>query len=557
MSLPEHYAKMFSTKLASGEFPQEDVKCFCEADNYIPISDIDRYGIPYRICLCKECALLYANPRMTEEAFKKFYTEYYRLIYGRMGYDAVLCEKIGEGEIKHTPEYIRDFIYDIVDDLDMKRPKTVFDIGCGDGEILSAFGRDAVGVDYDKEMIENGRALGRNIIHGGIEKLEATGKKVDLIIMNHVLEHITNLKRDITRIRELLNDDGILYISVPGLYRWKREEIFQNAHTYQFNGNTLEYVMASCGFESVYLSEFIKSIWMKSNVADIKNQEEVRYIFDYLTNTTPLRLMPSIRVHCKFPLKDRKKNTEYVVSLGIPQITELINIHPDSDAIIISGGPSIDNYVEKIRQLQKEGAKIYSIERMYPWCLGHNIVPDYVITMDASDDVVEAFKKTHSDVTYILMSQCRPEVFDVLKDQKTYFFFVHQKGLDLGRICHDAGIKKMTCINSGGTVAIGALVVAATLGARNFHVFGFDCHINDGKYAKGIVGVGCINECIDVEIGKRIFKTTPAFHSFLQNFFTFYRVAKENKQLNDIRFYGDSMIKAASKINLSPDDEDV
>ncbi len=49
----------------------------------------------------------------------------------------------------------------------------------------------------------------------------------------------------------------------------------------------------------------------------------------------------------------------------------------------------INNYINKIKEMKNEGCVIISIDRMYKWCLDNGIIPDYVVAIDGSADVVE------------------------------------------------------------------------------------------------------------------------------------------------------------------------
>ena len=140
---------------------------------------------------------------------------------------------------------------------------------------------------------------------GGIDVLEKLDKKADLIIMNHVLEHMTDIEGDLKRVRDLLSDDGVLYVSVPGFYCYNKESIFQNAHNYQFTGNTLNYVMTTCGFSDYHLTEEIESVWHKHPPEDKKTRirDEYRSIETFLTDDK--FLVPNVRMGCKFSVTER------------------------------------------------------------------------------------------------------------------------------------------------------------------------------------------------------------------------------------------------------------
>ncbi|HDY67750.1 MAG TPA: DUF115 domain-containing protein [Candidatus Scalindua sp.] len=540
------HALEFNLKVKAGMYEKERVKCFCGSRQRNVLTEVDRYGIGYKLCLCLDCGVLYSNPRLTTESFKRFYETDYRNIYGDIG------------EAGDEDKSAKELIYNTIDNYELKKPKIVFEIGCGSGNILKQFkGCDCTGVDYDSEVIGKAGTKGVELLVGGIEILEGLEKKADLIIMNHVLEHVNDLEGDLKRIRDLLADDGILFIGVPGLYTWNLVYMCQNAHNYQFNSNTLYYVMHVCGFSDYYLDEGIQSVWHKAEFQDRKHsyKDEYKHIESYLLRKDDKHLMPPIRMNSKFELKECRANMKYTVSAGVPEITELVGVHPDSEAVIVCGGPSINDYAEKIKALQKSGAKIYSIERMYQWCLKNSIIPDYIVALDASNDVIESFVKIHKYTTHLIVSHVKSDVVDLLKGHKAYYYHLKQKGIDLSKIHNNKEVQRITLIHTGASVSLTCLNIAMTLGATNLHVFGFDCHLSGGDYANGITGVGDIQGVINMEIEDRVFKTTSQFHAFMLQFFEMYQVGKDRGMLKSMKVYGDSMAKAASKIDIDGDKE--
>ena len=549
ISLSAYHAMLFNLKVTSGAYSRDYVSCFCGSNNYTEITNKDRYGIDYTLCLCKDCGILYSNPRMTDESLELFYRHDYRDIYGDR-------DEVGEyADQVEGKDRIKKFIYETLGEYKMPLPKVIFELGCGVGSNLRPFLNDCecIGVDYDAGAIEIGKVRGLNLLVGGIDALEGLGKKADLIIMNHVLEHMTDIERDLKRVRDLLSDEGVLYVAVPGFYTWDKNSLFQNAHNYQFTGNTLDYVMRVCGFSDLHLDEQIVSLWHKSDFMTKENKfiNEHRTIETFLTKEK--FLMPNVRMSCKFTLTERRNNIKYAVASGIPEISELVNKHPDSDAIIITGGPSVEAYKDKIKDLQSKGAKVYAIERMYQWCIKNSIHPNYIIALDASDDVIESFESIHEGVKHLIVAHAPNKVFDKLKGHDANYFLLMQKGVDYSEIYTDGKGHRLTFINSGSSVSLCNMSIAMTLGARRFHIFGFDCHVSDGNYASGITGVGDIKDTMEVEIDGRIFQTTASYFAFMQQFFELYQIGKANGLIDNVKIYGDSMVKVASMIDMDGD----
>lgn len=540
------------TNLQTGVYPTEQVRCFCGADfNDIVITEFDRYTIPHRMVLCKECGIIRANPRMTKEAYHDFYDKHYHSIYN-------VTE--GNKEVKVEEVFFQGLgkgwnFYKFIEYFDIK-PDIVFDIGCNMGSYLLPFkenGSDVYGVDYCSGSVNYGRTQGLDITYGGVEELVKINKKADLIILNHVLEHFLDIEKELFAIKDLLKDTGVLFVGLPGLHLYDIPHLWQNAHTYQFTAETLSYVMGCCGFREYHIDESITSLWVKipeKRNKSLKPNFEVKNIVDFLLGK---QRIPRIRTINKFTVKERKENINKILSYRLPEISPFVQSFKDRDAIIIGGGPSIDNYPDKIKDLKSKGGVIISIERMYSWCLNHDIIPDFVLILDACDDVPKGLQNLHPDTIHLVALQANSKVVDILNGYKTYVFATVQEGIDQHQYWFDHGYEHMVTLNGGGSVTLCAMAVAYTFGLKNLHIFGFDCHVTNGDYAKGIAGVGVPRECYDINIEGKIFKTNNPFLSFLQQFFYLYTIAKYKGLVDKVKIYGDSMVKYASKIPLDGD----
>lgn len=70
--------------MKTDKFPYKDakyeyVKCdFCQEDNFEVLRKKDRNNLNVRTCICKNCGLIYINPRMTKEYYDLYYNYEYR-----------------------------------------------------------------------------------------------------------------------------------------------------------------------------------------------------------------------------------------------------------------------------------------------------------------------------------------------------------------------------------------------------------------------------------------------------------------------------------------------
>lgn len=96
--------------------------------------------------------------------------------------------------------------------------KEYLEIGIGTGEMLAValeFGYHVEAVEICREDCEHvSQALGVDIQWGDIADYE-TEKQYDVIVMGDVLEHVIDPVRVLERVKQLLANDGVLWISTP------------------------------------------------------------------------------------------------------------------------------------------------------------------------------------------------------------------------------------------------------------------------------------------------------------------------------------------------------
>lgn len=254
-------------KVNSGIYQLEKCLCFCGSEQGMLISEIDRHGFYYPLVICQNCGLIRANPRMNKEAYANFYATEYRDAYGAS--QRPIEELFQLRQAQHKQKY-----KEIIEQIALPAKAIVFDVGCDFGTMLEQFannGHDVYGCDYGIDHLEYGRQKTglQNLLNGGNDSLESVGKKADLIILSHVLEHFLELEQALTQIKNLLKPSGICYVAVPGTRGIIQNSflkndligLLQNAHTYQFSLNSLQYVMECCGFAFLRGTEDIESFW--------------------------------------------------------------------------------------------------------------------------------------------------------------------------------------------------------------------------------------------------------------------------------------------------------
>ncbi len=263
----------FTEKVQQGVYETRALACLCGTPGKDDlIANYDRYGIPLTTKLCKTCGLLRSDPYYTDEAIVTFYKEDYVPIYRVQGTPE---QHFNEQRNLKAP-IGGQFIYEFCSPF-LPQDAMIYEIGCSAGGNLSLFkdnGYLVKGCDYAEEYIDYGIERGLDLHIGDWKVLEKYGK-ADLIILNHVFEHIVDpyeFLQDITTY--LLSDNGMVFIGVPGIfdisvcYDDRLNRYLQNAHVYHYSLETLKYITSRSNLQFLDGNDIIMSLFKKNISVD-------------------------------------------------------------------------------------------------------------------------------------------------------------------------------------------------------------------------------------------------------------------------------------------------
>lgn len=164
----------------------------------------------FQIYECLQCGLLFTEPRPEKDKIGEYYKseEYYSHQENKKGFIPKLYEKVKVINLKHK--------YKVA--TKGKTAGKLLDIGCGVGDYIKTaeqHGWQCTGVepsDIAREIA--GKKIQAKIIQS--EELEKIPDKTfDVITMWHVLEHVDNIKWQVTQLQRLLKENGRIIIAVP------------------------------------------------------------------------------------------------------------------------------------------------------------------------------------------------------------------------------------------------------------------------------------------------------------------------------------------------------
>jgi len=185
----------------------------CNEERFVKLfecTDHTHSGHAFTLEQCSQCKLIVTNPRPENNALSAYYaSEQY-----------ISHSNTSKGIINKLYKLVRTFTLRSKIRLLKKHKRTgcLLDIGCGAGYFLGAcqqYGFVVKGVEPDSRTREASMVqFGIDVT--GEESLETFDpKSFDIISMWHVLEHVTEPRKRMDQVHQLLKDDGIAIVALP------------------------------------------------------------------------------------------------------------------------------------------------------------------------------------------------------------------------------------------------------------------------------------------------------------------------------------------------------
>lgn len=230
----------------------------CGQSSFEPLASIDRYNMGIATVGCRSCGLIQTNPRLTTEALNEFYRRSYREFYERV--------------IQPSENYVRANLKDVrlTESVAFMRHRelvrdtgVVLDVGCSEGALFAAlrksgFSGTLVGVEPNTEFRAYTASIhGANVYPTEFDLPEALQGKIDLAVINHVLEHLIDPVATLARLRQFIQPGGHLYVDVPNAERYRSVNDLHIAHIYHFTMSSLRSTLSAAGFDLVDIEAYL------------------------------------------------------------------------------------------------------------------------------------------------------------------------------------------------------------------------------------------------------------------------------------------------------------
>jgi len=213
----------------------------------------------FDVVRCKNCGLVYVDPQPPENEIEKLYS--FEKGYGTWRFDPFKRKKKFNEKRKLFEEYVKLI-------TKYKKMGFLLDVGCSSGlflEVARSFSWKCYGVEVNKDTAAIAKQKGFTIVVGDLLNANFSNETFDVITLWEVLEHVRDPTNTLRHARNLLKNNGYLFISTPNISGFEPEVSYHlmgktmnfwrhpepPGHLYQFSVNTIQKLLVKTGFKVV------------------------------------------------------------------------------------------------------------------------------------------------------------------------------------------------------------------------------------------------------------------------------------------------------------------
>jgi 2-polyprenyl-3-methyl-5-hydroxy-6-metoxy-1,4-benzoquinol methylase len=225
----------------------------CGGTEFVILTHRDRYGYPAQAHACRRCGLVFLNPRMTAEAYGRFYNGVYRPLvsafHGRL-IDARTIQDEQREYARERAEFVRPFITGC-------DARTLLDIGGSTGVVahhfVREFGLQGTLIDPAPLEVKEAQRLGLHTVTGLVEEHDFGPERFDVVIVCQTVDHLLDVGGTLSRVRQLLSKRGLFFVDIVDfraayLRNWSVEDATKIDHPYYLTDATIVAYLRRSGF---------------------------------------------------------------------------------------------------------------------------------------------------------------------------------------------------------------------------------------------------------------------------------------------------------------------
>lgn len=235
--------------------------------DYLATTDrFDRYG---QIVRCKNCGLIYSNPRPFIEQLEESYRE------------------------TADPEYIQEdpsrginALFSLSTIKKHIKQGKLLDIGCSTGFFLNIARADfeVAGLELSRWAANFARTKFKlKIVTEDLNSAGFENNYFDVITLIDTIEHLPNPMGTLREINKILEPSGIIYLVTPNINSLTANILrrkwwgLRPAHLYYFSPHTINQMLKKSGFEIISIRSFGRIFTYRYWVSRLKNYNSLLY----------------------------------------------------------------------------------------------------------------------------------------------------------------------------------------------------------------------------------------------------------------------------------------
>ncbi len=169
------------------------------------------------------------------------------------------------------------FVLSIISKVRNCQNLKILDIGSGEGGTSEVLSQDNILISFDMNKIRLLRQQNSfsnfNLLCGSSSSLPFKNNSFDLIILQDVLEHLANRAELINSIYNLLNDNGMIYLSTPN--KFSVINIIADPHW----GAPIVSLLKRDSVKKYFLKYFRKSEMNRNDIAELLSLKNIYELF--------------------------------------------------------------------------------------------------------------------------------------------------------------------------------------------------------------------------------------------------------------------------------------
>jgi SAM-dependent methyltransferase/DNA-directed RNA polymerase subunit RPC12/RpoP len=232
---------------------------YCGSDIFLKVSEIEVRGLPCEIVICKNCDGCFKPNVLNQETSAYYHEKIHSLLIETDPLQR--CSLFDKRVVLYA-----NARFHFVSNLIKLKPgrDLIAEFGCGDGANLIPWkdrGYDVIGIDFNAEMVKVGRNKGLNLVCGDFLDYDFLDGRPSLVILSHVLNHVTDLNAAVQKAYVATSPDGFVFVETPNIRSWdlvNTKRLFTVDTNYYLDLKSLSAVLERCRFNIAYADEYIR-----------------------------------------------------------------------------------------------------------------------------------------------------------------------------------------------------------------------------------------------------------------------------------------------------------